>query len=84
MFLFNILSIVLYTKTLSKQELHQQFELPNDWPYFRRATAYHFPIEPYKDGYLRNPHLVLTHPSLDNGKVRLITKLKSVTLDLLF
>uniref|UniRef100_A0A8D0D7J2 Ufm1-specific protease 2 n=1 Tax=Sander lucioperca TaxID=283035 RepID=A0A8D0D7J2_SANLU len=52
-----------------RKELHQQFELPNDWPYFRRATAYHFPNEPYKDGYLRNPHLVLTHPSLDNGKV---------------
>ncbi|MEQ2189525.1 hypothetical protein GOODEAATRI_026131, partial [Goodea atripinnis] len=35
----------------------------------RRANAYHFPNEPYKDGYLRNPHAVLTHPTLDNGKV---------------
>uniref|UniRef100_A0A3Q3E8C4 Ufm1-specific protease 2 n=1 Tax=Labrus bergylta TaxID=56723 RepID=A0A3Q3E8C4_9LABR len=56
-----------------RKELHQQFELPNDWPYFRRANAYHFPNEPYKDGYLRNPHLALTNPSLDNGKVRLIS-----------
>ncbi|XP_068616188.1 ufm1-specific protease 2-like, partial [Brachionichthys hirsutus] len=55
-----------------RKELHQQYELPNDWPYFRRANAYHFPNEPYKDGYLRNPHLVLTHPSLDNGKVYLV------------
>uniref|UniRef100_UPI0037E86DCC ufm1-specific protease 2 isoform X1 n=1 Tax=Semicossyphus pulcher TaxID=241346 RepID=UPI0037E86DCC len=55
-----------------RRELHQQFELPDDWPYFRRANAYHFPNEPYKDGYLRNPHLVLTHPSLDTGKVYLV------------
>ncbi|XP_049427150.1 ufm1-specific protease 2 [Epinephelus fuscoguttatus] len=55
-----------------RKELHQQFELPDDWPYFRRANAYHFPSEPYKDGYLRNPHLVLTHPTLDNGKVYLV------------
>uniref|UniRef100_A0A3Q3GAK8 Ufm1-specific protease 2 n=1 Tax=Labrus bergylta TaxID=56723 RepID=A0A3Q3GAK8_9LABR len=55
-----------------RKELHQQFELPNDWPYFRRANAYHFPNEPYKDGYLRNPHLALTNPSLDNGKVYLV------------
>uniref|UniRef100_A0A3Q4AVQ7 Ufm1-specific protease 2 n=1 Tax=Mola mola TaxID=94237 RepID=A0A3Q4AVQ7_MOLML len=55
-----------------RKELHQQFELPNDWPYFRRANAYHFPNEPYKDGYLRNPHMVLTHPSLDDGKVYLV------------
>ncbi|KAM3623345.1 uncharacterized protein V6R79_009987 [Siganus canaliculatus] len=52
--------------------LHQQFELPDDRPYFRRANAYHFPNESYKDGYLRNPHLVLTHPNLDNGKVYLV------------
>lgn len=55
-----------------RQELHQHFELPDDRPYFRRANAYHFPNEPYKDGYLRNPHLVLTHPSLDDGKVYLV------------
>ncbi|XP_037328916.2 ufm1-specific protease 2 [Pungitius pungitius] len=55
-----------------RKELHQQFELPDDRPYFRRANTYHFPNEPYKDGYLRNPHLVLTHPTLDNGKVYLV------------
>lgn len=49
-------------------------------PYFRRANAYHFPNEPYKDGYLRNPHLALTHPTLDNGKVYLITYFKSLTV----
>uniref|UniRef100_A0A3Q4MRK4 Ufm1-specific protease 2 n=1 Tax=Neolamprologus brichardi TaxID=32507 RepID=A0A3Q4MRK4_NEOBR len=55
-----------------RKELHEQFELPDDRPYFRRANAYHFPNEPYKDGYLRNPHLALTHPTLDNGKVYLV------------
>lgn len=55
-----------------RKELHQQFELPDDRPYFRRANAYRFPNESYKDGYLRNPHLVLTHPTLDNGKVYLV------------
>ncbi|CAG13690.1 unnamed protein product, partial [Tetraodon nigroviridis] len=28
---------------IQRKELHQQFELPNDRPYFRRANAYHFP-----------------------------------------
>ncbi|XP_061586423.1 ufm1-specific protease 2 [Cololabis saira] len=55
-----------------RRELHQQFELPDDRPYFRRANAYHFPNEPYKDGYLRNPHVILTHPTLDNGKLYLV------------
>uniref|UniRef100_A0A1A8RP32 Ufm1-specific protease 2 n=1 Tax=Nothobranchius rachovii TaxID=451742 RepID=A0A1A8RP32_9TELE len=55
-----------------RRELHQQFDLPDDRPYFRRANAFHFPDEPYKDGYLRNPHAVLTHPNLDNGKVYLV------------
>uniref|UniRef100_A0A3Q2TTA8 Ufm1-specific protease 2 n=1 Tax=Fundulus heteroclitus TaxID=8078 RepID=A0A3Q2TTA8_FUNHE len=55
-----------------RRELHGKFELPDDRPYFRRANAYHFPNEPYKDGYLRNPHVVLTHPALDNGKVFLV------------
>ncbi|CAJ1052337.1 Ufm1-specific protease 2 [Xyrichtys novacula] len=55
-----------------RQELHKKFELPDDWPYFRKANAYHFPNEPYKDGYLRNPHVVLTNPSLDNGEVYLV------------
>ncbi|KAG7225835.1 hypothetical protein INR49_014356 [Caranx melampygus] len=55
-----------------RKELHLHFELPDDRPYFRRANAYHFPNEPYRDGYLRNPHLVLTHPTLDDGKVYLV------------
>lgn len=55
-----------------RQNLHQQFDLPGDRPFFRRANAYHFPNESYKDGYLRNPHLSLTHPTLDNGKVYLV------------
>ncbi|XP_040891207.1 ufm1-specific protease 2 [Toxotes jaculatrix] len=55
-----------------RKELHQQFELSEDRPYFRRVNAYHFPNEPYRDGYLRNPHLVLTHPTLDDGKVYLV------------
>ncbi|KAF3687717.1 Ufm1-specific protease 2 [Channa argus] len=55
-----------------RRDLHQQFELPDDRPFFRRGNAYHFPNEPYKDGYLRNPHLVLTHPTIDNGKVFLV------------
>lgn len=55
-----------------RQDLHQKFDLPEDRPFFKRANAYHFPNEPYKDGYLRNPHLSLTHPTLDNGKVFLV------------
>ncbi|KAM9314279.1 ufm1-specific protease 2 [Pholidichthys leucotaenia] len=55
-----------------RKELHQQFEMPDDRPYFRRANAYHFPNEACKDGYLRNPHLVLTHPTLENGQVYLV------------
>ncbi|XP_037530823.1 ufm1-specific protease 2 [Nematolebias whitei] len=55
-----------------RRELHQQFDLPDDWPYFRRTNVYHFPNEPYGDGYLRNPHSVLTHPTLDDGKVFLV------------
>ncbi|XP_078801001.1 ufm1-specific protease 2-like isoform X1 [Oryzias latipes] len=55
-----------------RRELHQRFELSDDRPYFRRANAYHFPNEPYKDGYLRNPHNALTHPTLENGKVYMV------------
>lgn len=55
-----------------RKELHLHFELPDNRPYFRRANAYHFTNEPYRDGYLRNPHLVLTHPTLDDGKVYLV------------
>lgn len=55
-----------------RRGLHQQYELPEDRPYFRRANAYHFPNEPYRDGYLRNPHEGLTHPTLENGKLYLV------------
>ncbi|XP_029018133.1 ufm1-specific protease 2 [Betta splendens] len=60
-----------------RKELHQQFELPHDRPYFRRANAHHFPNESYKDGYLRNPHVALTHPNMENGKVYLVQGLYS-------
>lgn len=57
---------------ITRQTLHQKYDLPDDTPYFRRANAFHFPTEPYKDGYLRNPHMSLAHPNLDNGKVYLV------------
>lgn len=56
----------------TRQTLHQKYGLPDDTPYFRRANAYHFPTEPYKDGYLRNPHISLTNPSFVDGKVYLV------------
>ncbi|XP_006276112.2 ufm1-specific protease 2 isoform X2 [Alligator mississippiensis] len=52
-----------------RKELHGLFHLPSDRPYFRRANAYHFPDEPYKDGYLRNPHMHLHPPGLESGLV---------------
>ncbi|KAM4810198.1 ufm1-specific protease 2 [Rhinophrynus dorsalis] len=55
-----------------RKALHEQFNLPLDRPYFRRANAYHFPDEPYKDGYLRNPHIHLNHPAVDGGMVSLV------------
>uniref|UniRef100_A0A673ZBG9 Ufm1-specific protease 2 n=1 Tax=Salmo trutta TaxID=8032 RepID=A0A673ZBG9_SALTR len=55
-----------------RKELHSLFELPDNRPYLRRANALHFPDEPYKDGYLRNPHVHLTHPALENGKPYLV------------
>ncbi|KAK7912907.1 hypothetical protein WMY93_013118 [Mugilogobius chulae] len=60
-----------------RQTLHQKYDLADDTPFFRRANAYHFPNEPYRDGYLRNPHLSLTHPAFDNGKVYLVQGLYS-------
>lgn len=54
-----------------RKELHCHFELPDDRPYLRRANAFHFPDVPYKDGYLRNPHINLNHPMLENGKLYL-------------
>lgn len=50
-----------------RKELHTQFQLPEDRPYLRRANAYHFENEPYKDGYLRNPHLSLKNPNMEGG-----------------
>ena len=58
-------------KSSCQQEFHGRFDLPEDRPYFRKANAFRFPDQVHKDGYLRNPHQVLTHPNLDNGKVRL-------------
>ncbi|XP_056415815.1 ufm1-specific protease 2 isoform X1 [Hyla sarda] len=55
-----------------RKVLHGEFNLPLDRPYFRRANAYHFPDEPYKDGYLRNPHVHLNHPALEGGTVSLV------------
>uniref|UniRef100_A0A4W5RVP6 Ufm1-specific protease 2 n=1 Tax=Hucho hucho TaxID=62062 RepID=A0A4W5RVP6_9TELE len=55
-----------------RKELHSLFELPDNRPYLRRANALHFPDEPYKDGYLRNPHVHLNHPVLENGKPYLV------------
>ncbi|NXU55570.1 UFSP2 protease, partial [Turnix velox] len=52
-----------------RKELHGLFGLPCDRPYFKRANAYHFPDEPYKDGYLRNPHLHINSPGAEPGMV---------------
>ncbi|NXX82571.1 UFSP2 protease, partial [Urocolius indicus] len=54
-----------------RKELHGLFNLPCDRPYFKRANAYHFPDEPYKDGYLRNPHLHVNSPGTEPGAVSL-------------
>uniref|UniRef100_A0A8D0HI68 Ufm1-specific protease 2 n=1 Tax=Sphenodon punctatus TaxID=8508 RepID=A0A8D0HI68_SPHPU len=55
-----------------REELHGLFHLPSDRPYFRRANAYHFPDKPYKDGYLRNPHLHLNPPGIEYGMAYLV------------
>ncbi|KAJ8787468.1 hypothetical protein J1605_022953 [Eschrichtius robustus] len=55
-----------------RKELHDLFSLPHDRPYFRRSNAYHFPDEPYKDGYVRNPHTYLNSPNIETGMVSLI------------
>ncbi|XP_018085877.1 ufm1-specific protease 2 [Xenopus laevis] len=60
-----------------RQALHEQFNLPLDRPYFRRANAFHFPDEPYKDGYIRNPHLQLGTPPLEGATVSLVQGLYS-------
>ncbi|XP_036911072.1 ufm1-specific protease 2 isoform X1 [Sturnira hondurensis] len=55
-----------------RKELHDRFSLPHDRPYFRRPNAYHFADEPYKDGYIRNPHIYLNPPNLETGMVCLV------------
>ncbi|NXC20513.1 UFSP2 protease, partial [Corythaeola cristata] len=63
---------VTVAKVVGFSELHGLFSLPCDRPYFKRANAYHFPDEPYKDGYLRNPHLHLNSPGMESGMVYLV------------
>ncbi|KAL7841033.1 hypothetical protein SRHO_G00247240 [Serrasalmus rhombeus] len=53
-------------------ELHGKYGLPSDRPHFRRANAFHFPDEAYKDGYLRNPHTRLTAPNVEEAKVSVV------------
>uniref|UniRef100_A0A673SLS7 Ufm1-specific protease 2 n=1 Tax=Suricata suricatta TaxID=37032 RepID=A0A673SLS7_SURSU len=55
-----------------RKELHDLFNLPPDRPYFRRSNAYHFPDEPYKDGYLRNPHSYLNPPNTETGMISVV------------
>ncbi|XP_006011936.1 ufm1-specific protease 2 isoform X2 [Latimeria chalumnae] len=55
-----------------RKKLHEQFKLPDDRPYLKRANSYHFPDEPYKDGYLRNPHVHLSHPTMEGGATCLV------------
>ncbi|KAJ8280908.1 hypothetical protein GJAV_G00060840 [Gymnothorax javanicus] len=57
---------------LTRKELHSRFQLPDDWPYFRLANAFHFPDEPYKDGRLRNPHTALNLPNMEGAKPYLV------------
>ncbi|XP_072526084.1 ufm1-specific protease 2 [Salminus brasiliensis] len=56
----------------AREELHQKYGLPSDRPCFRRANAFHFPDEAYKDGYLRNPHAHLTPPSVEDAKLYVV------------
>ncbi|KAK2865552.1 hypothetical protein Q7C36_001608 [Tachysurus vachellii] len=55
-----------------REELHSEHDLPSDRPYFRRANAFHFPGEVYKDGYLRNPHTNLATPSIEDAKLYVV------------
>ncbi|KAM8939439.1 ufm1-specific protease 2 [Pelodytes ibericus] len=55
-----------------RKALHEQLNLPLDRPYLKRSNAYHFPDEPYKDGYLRIPHVHLNPPAVDGGTVSLV------------
>eukprot|EP00069_Balaena_mysticetus_P011876 bmy_00305T0 len=55
-----------------RKELHDLFNLPHDRPYFRRSNAYHFPDEPYKDGYVRNPHTYLNSPNIETVVISVV------------
>ncbi|XP_057187674.1 ufm1-specific protease 2 isoform X1 [Triplophysa rosa] len=55
-----------------REDLHKKFELPGDRPCLRRANAFRFPDEAYKDGYLRNPHIHLNPPNIDDAKLYLV------------
>ncbi|KTG00227.1 hypothetical protein cypCar_00025901 [Cyprinus carpio] len=50
------------------ESLATRFKLPSDRPYLRRANAFHFPDAAYKDGYLRNPHIHLNPPNIEDAK----------------
>ncbi|XP_016415557.1 ufm1-specific protease 2-like [Sinocyclocheilus rhinocerous] len=55
-----------------REDLHRKFKLPCDRPYLRRANAFHFPDAAYKDGYLRNPHIHLNPPNIEDAKLYLV------------
>jgi hypothetical protein len=55
-----------------RKELYDVFNLPHDRPYFKRSNAYHFPDEPFKDGYIRNPHIYLNPPNIETGMIYVV------------
>ncbi|XP_076870267.1 ufm1-specific protease 2 isoform X2 [Brachyhypopomus gauderio] len=55
-----------------REELHRKYGLPSNRPCFRRSNAFHFPDEPYRDGYLRNPHTHLTPPTLEDSNLYVV------------
>lgn len=55
-----------------REDLHRKFDLPGDRPCLRRANAFRFPDEAYKDGYLRNPHVHLNPPNIEDAKLYLV------------
>lgn len=75
----NCLSTIIYPAGVPdiqlescRKDLHAQLGLPVDRPYLRRSNAYHFPDEHYRDGYIRNPHIHLNHPVLENSSLHLV------------
>uniref|UniRef100_A0A4W4GSQ0 UFSP2 second domain-containing protein n=1 Tax=Electrophorus electricus TaxID=8005 RepID=A0A4W4GSQ0_ELEEL len=66
----NLITVVYPAGVAESQLLSErEYGLPSDRPCFRSANAFHFPDEPYRDGYLRNPHAHLTPPSMEDSKV---------------